>query len=729
MDYLAHSAREGIPAQSYSEHIENVRCEALMNAERVGSYSPKHRKVLTDASGLAAEYHDLGKLDPENQAVLACEGGKGRLPLNHVDAGSAYLLQAKSPFAALMVYSHHRGLPAIPNERTKGENLFRDDKLKAATDARLSEYLGVHRSLIQTRPSIGIENQQVTLQPVLARMALSCLVDADHSDTAKNYGEGVSAPPANLCETAERRLAVLDRYVKDLALGKADVRTELRSAVYAACRDADAKPSMFACDSAVGTGKTTAIMAHLLRAVAAKGLRRVIVVLPFTNIIEQSVDVYRKALKLPNENPEDIVAAHHHRVEFEDWRSRQFSVLWQAPIIVTTAVQFFETLANNQTASLRKLHQIAGSAIFIDEAHAALPSYLWPPAWKWLQELSEDWGCHFVFGSGSLTRFWELGDFVEPPVKLPELVPEDVRARVKGAEFGRITYRTREDPLELADLIQWICEQAGPRLLILNTVQSAAVVARELARKHGPAKVEHLSTALAPADRKVTLERVKSRLEDRSDKDWTLVATSCVESGVDVSFRTCFRERCSLVSLIQTGGRGNRSGEYDDTAVWDFSLVYDDILREHPAFKTSARILRELFGNGEVSPEQCSEALKREIRQDGLKKILDDISTAEKNRDFPAVEEAFKVVDSNTVTAVIDEDIQQRLDSGDKVAVSELQKHSVQIWSYRKEEWGLRECSRFPGIMFWTLAYNDFLGYMAGALTVLDFRKGKSLTF
>jgi CRISPR-associated endonuclease/helicase Cas3 len=727
-NYWAHSAREGIPAQSYSEHIENVRRDAVKNAERAGGYSPKYGKVLTEASGLAAEYHDLGKLDPGNQAVLACEGGKGRLPLNHVDAGTAYLLQAKSFFAALMVYAHHRGLPSIPTERTKEKNVFRDVELRDTTEARLGEYLKVHRSLISNHPSIRVETQQVSLQPVLARMALSWLVDADHSDNAKNYGQGVYASTVDLCETAEKRLAVLDRYVKDLTLGKSAVRTNLRSAVYVACRDADTKPSMLACDSGVGTGKTTAIMAHLLRAVASKGLRRVIVVLPFTNIIDQSVNVYRKALLFPSENPADVVAAHHHRVEFEDWRSRQFSVLWQSPVIVTTAVQFFETLANNQTASLRKLHQIAGSAIFIDEAHAALPSHLWPPAWRWLKELSEDWGCHFVFGSGSLTRFWELNDFVEPPVKLPELVPEDVRTRARGAELGRITYRTREDPLGLAGLIQWVSGKPGPRLLILNTVQSAAAIARELDRKCGRATVEHLSTALAPYDRRVILHQVKNRLEDPSDNDWTLVATSCVEAGVDLSFRTCFRERCSLVSLIQTGGRGNRSGEYDDTVVWDFSLLYDEILREHPAFGTSARILKELFVTCEVSPEQCKEALKREIRQDGLKKILEDISIAEKNRDFPAVEEAFKVIDSNTITAVVDEGLQLRLESGEKVLVEELQNFSVQIWSYRKEEWALRDCSRFPGVMFWTLAYDEFLGYMAGVLEALDFKTGKSIT-
>ena len=144
---------------------------------------------------------------------------------------------------------------------------------------------------------------------------------------------------------------------------------------------------MLACDSPVGSRKTTAIMAHLLKVAKHKHLRRVIVVLPFTNIIDQSVDVYRKALVTSDEDATEIVAAHHHKAEFDDPPSRQFAYLWHAPVVVTTAVQFFETLAAGKPAALRKLHEVPGSAIFIDESHTALPTHLWPQAWKWLREL------------------------------------------------------------------------------------------------------------------------------------------------------------------------------------------------------------------------------------------------------------------------------------------------------------------------------------------------------
>ena len=724
MNYWAHSPKPecGIPAQAYSEHIENVCRNAVKHAQAAGAYSAQYVAALREGTGFAAEYHDLGKLDRDNQKILAC--GTGKLPINHVDAGAAYLLQGKTSlnaFAALLVYAHHRGLPGIPAEKAKDARFLRDEKLYRLTEERLTDYIKTHRAIV-SQPSFPAQvSNWPGITPQVARMALSCLVDADHSDTARHYGYPLPSGLAHLSETAPARLAALDEYVKKLSSCKADPRTKLRTDIYEACREASTAISMYSCDSAVGTGKTTAVMAHLLKAVTEKRLRRIFVVLPYTNIIDQSVDVYRQSVALPGEDPIVVVAAHHHRAEFEDWRTRQYSFLWHAPFVVTTAVQFFETLASNQTAALRKFHQVAGSAIFIDEAHAALPSYLWPQGWKWLKELVQEWGCHVVLGSGSLSRFWELDDFTQPPEELPELVSDRTRTDGAQAEAGRIRYRAVEQPMTLQELIAWVQSWPGPRLLILNTVQSAAVVAKALGnRPH----VEHLSTALSPYHRNGILQRVKARLIDKQDTDWTLVATSCVEAGVDFSFRTCFRERCSLVSLIQTGGRGNRSGEYGRSDVWDFQLVHGGGLREHPAFRTSAKILGEMFNEGLVSAEQCREALRREIRQEGMRGEADAILLAERNQDFPTVEEQFSVIDSKTVTVVVDDDVKKRLEEGRLVPSEELQAHSVQIWGYRTDEWALAESKRYPGVFLWKLDYDDFLGYMKGVLKVEEFKSG-----
>ena len=137
--------------------------------------------------------------------------------------------------------------------------------------------------------------------------------------------------------------------------------------------------------------------------------------------------------------------------------------------------------------------------------------------------------------------------------------------------------------------MKWVASLPGPRIVILNTVQSAAAVAREYKRQFGRSSVEHLSTALTPSDRDATLERVKARLLDKKDTDWTLVATSCVEAGVDLSFKTGVREAASLVSLLQTAGRVNRHDYFHAETVWTIRLREEGVLRRHPGFATLRR--------------------------------------------------------------------------------------------------------------------------------------------
>ena len=547
-------------------------------------------------------------------------------------------------------------------------------------------------------------------------------MDADHSDTARHYRDPVATQTTPLL-APEKRLKLLDKYVEKLGRHRNDERTQLRTEVYRQCREADCSAGFLACDSPVGSGKTTAIMAHLLKAAVAKKLRRVFVVLPFTNIIDQSVTVYRKALVHTDEAADDIVVAHHHRAEFDDPFARQYSFLWHAPIVVTTAVQFFETLAARRPVSVRKLHQVAGSAIFIDEAHTALPAHLWPQAWKWLRELEREWNCHIVLGSGSLHRFWELPDFVDPPTTLPPLVPDTVRESSADHERRRVKYRSHSESLDLEGIAKFVKKTDGPRLLIVNTVQSAAAIARYLANEFGGEQVEHLSTSLTPRDRHATLELVKLRLRQPNHRDWTLVATSCVEAGVDFSFRTGIRERCGLTSLLQTSGRVNRSNEYEQADVWDIQLRHDHLLRPHPAFEVSARVLGELFVEGKVSPDFCTEALRREITQEGMPKKKKDIDIAERNADFPIVEKLFRVIDSDTVTAIVDEALVLRLEAYEKITRAELQSASVQIWHNKEQEFGLERLERVRGyddLRKWILPYDRFLGYMAGVLPLVD---------
>ncbi|MGH9906271.1 MAG: CRISPR-associated helicase/endonuclease Cas3, partial [Pyrinomonadaceae bacterium] len=616
MKYLAHSAKreKGIPAQEYGDHIQASRRLARRYSEKCGRFSPIFGKALTAAATLAGEFHDLGKLDELNQEVLAGNSGK-KLPVPHVDSAAAYLLKQRdqaSMFAALVCYSHHRGLPSLPQEINRSEHWMRDSSAewRTHTELHLDEYLHRHHQCVPPAEQPQSPKLDTNRLNLLWRLALSCQADADHGDTARHYGAPATGDPPLV--RAKERLAALDKYV--LGLGQTSdsgSRTQLRRDIYLSCRETTTKPSLNACDAPVGSGKTTAVMAHLLQAASDKGLRQIFVVLPYTNIIAQAVEIYRKALVLEGEAPSQVVVEHHHRAEYSDPISRQLTMLWNAPIVVTTAVQFFETLAACMPAALRKLHRLPGSAVFVDEAHAALPAHLWPQTWLWLNELATDWGCHFVFASGSLTRFWELADFHPSAAmpnacaqELPELVRIETHAFAHSRERQRILYKTEPEPFDLSGLTNWLVKFDGPRIIVMNTVQSAAVVARKLEARFGIERVEHLSTALTPADRETTLHRIKQRLLDKSsDPGWALVATSCVEAGVDFSFRIGFRERASLMSLIQLGGRVNRGHDVDFAQVWDFQIKPDNLLRLHPKLKIPARILSDLFSERKVSPQ------------------------------------------------------------------------------------------------------------------------------
>jgi len=741
-----------VPEQTYRDHVTNVRRFASKFAREAAAHSNKWRETFQAAVELAAAYHDLGKLDEIFQDILR-KNRPNREGFNHVEAGTAHLLNLKQGEAALCCFAHHIGLPSLPKEKARadGRLFLRDeDELKGVgtlawqrTNELLDSYLAQHHAIFESQSA----GPSVRFSGLVRRLALSCLVDGDHSDTAQHYREERELDGPQL--RAHERLAALDRYVASLGPTQSPgseqekLRLKLRQDIYFSCRHKPLEPSerIVACDSPVGTGKTTAVMAHLLKVADERNLRRVFVVLPYTNIIDQSVEVYRRALVLPGEDPESVVAAHHHRVEFsgEDWRDlRQLAQRWEAPIVVTTAVQFFETLAANQTVPLRKLHQVPGAAIFVDEAHAAMPVPLWPQEWRWLRELCDDWNCHLVLASGSLSRFWELTDFVPPNEQrpVPELVPEEIRERAASFESKRVWLKTRREQLSLDHLADFILEKPGPRLIILNTVQSAAILANHLRyeRELG-LNVEHLSTALCPADREITLRRVKENLRS-GWSDWTLVATSCVEAGVDFSFRTAFRESCGLVNLLQIAGRVSRSSEYSDSEVWDFRHDDCGCLNLHPHFKTSRKVLADLFAeHGEnLGPQHCTEALQRELNASfgEPESLAARIATAERDEDYPQVAQDCRLINSDTKTIIVKEALIERLLSFERDHLptsTEIMQNSVQVWAKK-----LRELPTIPlgfggellGIQ--SGCYDHYIGYMKGLLPILKGRETGGFT-
>jgi CRISPR/Cas system-associated endonuclease/helicase Cas3 len=725
MDYLAHSAKDGYQAQTYRAHVEGVCSLVSSFADELEQYATKSHGIIKAITYTSAMWHDLGKLDDQNQLVLHDTLGIHRhLPINHVDAGSAKLIRENAWYEALMVYSHHRGLPDMAKEYGRESSLFRDYDLsvRAHTDKTFQELIKRHNNEIYEVKSFNSSIEYSGNRQVLLRMLLSCLADADHINTAAHYGQAPQRTDV-IKLRANERLSALDLYVS--TLGCEDERSLLRSEMYNSCRNAKINSNFTVCDSPVGSGKTTAVMAHLLKQALERKAKRIFVVLPYTSIIQQSVEVYRKALVLPGEDPEMVVAELHCRADFQDKDTRYLTALWQAPIVVTTAVAFFETLASNRPSTLRRLHNLPGSVIFVDESHNALPTHLLPLTWKWMNVLAEDWSCYWILASGSIVRFWSINawkeriELAQPEVS--ELVHESLRKRLYQYENRRIAFRWRPEPLSRKMLINWIASMPGPRLLIINTIQSAAVIAEDLRLFYGREKVEHLSSALSPADRDKTIKRVTSRLKNSLDTDWTLVATSCVEAGVDFSFRSGFRELSSLLSLLQAAGRVNRHGLFKDAEIWSFVLQDDSRLKSNPALNISRMVLQDYFKRDMcISPKLSTRSMNDEItRNDSCIPSIKDLLDDEKEMQFKVISEKYQVIASDMAIAIVDDDFADEVVNGEG-NWQQLQRKCVSIPKSKIQKWKLKEVA--VGIYLWTLPYNSFIGYMKGVLdTERDF--------
>lgn len=721
MTYLAHSARDGYPEQSYQEHIENVQRDARHNAEEAAQYAVLDGKTLKASVELASPVHDMGKLHKENQEVLHQRDNHASLPLHHQDAGVAFLqkIQKDSLCPQLAVSAHHSGLPDIGLEGGKKENCFRDQnkETRDKVNVEIDSLAALHQQLIGGEISTFCANRVCGDKGIFFRMMLSCLVDADHTDTARHYRkfpqeQDVCIPKLR----AKERLERLDKYVG--GLGDKSERSKLRTEMYQVCRESAIEANIVACNSPVGSAKTTALMAYALQQAISRKSRRIFVVLPFTNIIRQSVEVYREALRLPGENPEDVVAELHHRADFESEEVRALTAQWKAPIVVTTAVAFFETMASCMPATLRRLHELPGSVIFVDEAHAALPVKLLPTAWRWMQVLADEWSCHWILASGSLVEFWKLEELSETQRTVPQIVNMKLRNSLMQYEKQRIKFLYKPDPLDRAQLVKWVASVPGPRLVIMNTVQSAAVIAEDMRAYYGErqaCKVMHLSTALEAEHRDKTIQDIRDRLKEKNDTDWTLVATSCVEAGVDFSFKTGFREMASLVSLLQAAGRVNRNGLDDDAVIWTFEMQKEAMLPYNKGIKESAYVLNRYFQKGiSISPELGTKSIRDELRRQTVSDDAKYLLEAETFLRFPEVQENFRVIDDNTVLVVADLALKEQIRHGG-CDWKMIQRKAVSVRRDKVKQLHLQPL--IDGVYAWDLGYDDFIGIMRGILS------------
>jgi len=565
------------------------------------------------------------------------------------------------------------------------------------------------------------------------------LVEGDHQDTANHYKNSFDAPPAAL--RAEERLAALDAHIAAMPK-KNDFRSAIRSALYRDCRTLPILGPFYYCPGCVGTGKTFANLAKALRFAIENGLRRIFIILPMTSLIDQTVKELRKAICLPGENPETVVAAHHHRVEFKSMNSMHLSTTWKCPVIVTTAVQFFETLAGCRTSSLRKLHSLPGSVVVIDESDVVLPPKLWRRSLKWIRELGENWGCYFIFSSGTLTKIWKIKEFLpesDSPMDFHSVCSPETETLMLSQEKQRVTYK----PIKIRVTLNECCEICNslpkPSFVVLGTIDSAAALARRLAERYGKDQVEHLSSAILPKDRMDTFDRIAHRL--KSGDKFILVGTTVIATGQDLSFFNAMVERMTFAMLPQASGRVNRELERkpEESVIYDFEIVEDDkaFFKTNKGFEYSSIVAGEMFnkyGYEGIDGTKSTEALRKEIEKEGIdENWMRGLDLREDSKEFRTVAGLgedknfkFRVIEDNTVLVVISKETREKLENEDKVAPEELQKNSVSMSRSRVKELGLLpikghdEEDDAETLFAWDLPYDPFLGYMAGVFERLE---------
>jgi len=777
MHYLAHTPPKenpGLEAHRYADHIEEMLDYGLDLFDYLLLFSKlvdDEKDKLRQTFKAALMLHDMGKLDESIQRIFRGEDS-GRLPVDHIEAGVTVAAEMKNELLGWLIRGHHApGLPSKKSEKKfirqlrfkfhltlshyclRGLRHRRDkftadfDKHKTAivtTNERIESYKQRQIESCGQWPQLSLELPTDSLTP---RLMLSCLVDADHSSAAC-YSQDKPMTSFKPVETRwQQRLFALDNYITNLVDTNNDLhssRNQMRGEFYQRCIDGELFDSrLLACSAPVGLGKTTSVMAYLLRCAIKDDSSRIFVIAPFSNIIDQTVKVLRKAVVIDGEDAASIVVAHHHKAEFSNKDMRQYAASWQAPIVVTTAVQFFETLAASNPSKLRKLHNVVGAAIFIDESHACMPAELLNISWYWMRQLADTWRCNIVFSSGSMVKFWNDKYLVsEEGIRaLPDLLSESLRTKTQQAEGRRVIFDRIEKSLKRDDLVariqsdatweEFINQDKPSCLVILNTVQSVAIIADALARSLDDKKndlsnkiVLHLSTALAPKDRERMLSEVINRQGDSdwSHRPWYLIATSCVEAGVDLDFAIGFRETCSVTSFLQVSGRINRHGQRSFGQLFDFSIVADDGLNLHPGFNESSDILNNLWSemiSDEVDySDLCSKAIRKELSRFPEKKIKSELLLSEEQKQgFHEVSNTYRIIDSETATVIIDAKLVEKLEHGFPVNWQDLQNSSVQLWMRKIDKLNLQpiaNCSQ-DNIFSWIDAYEydpDFLGIM-----------------
>ena len=407
-------------------------------------------------------------------------------------------------------------------------------------------------------PERKFENQVENMLDT--RMLFSCLVDADYSvsasDKEPDYLEKNSGSQLN----AEEALKVLYKHCEELRKSsKADSKiNKIRNQVFDICGDAGEKqPGLFTLTAPTGVGKTLAMLHFALRHCQKNKMRRIIIVLPFLSLAEQSEKEYCKIV--PN-----ILVDHSQKNLPKE--IRELASRWDAPMIITTSVKFFESLFADKPGDCRKLHSIANSVVIFDEAQS-LPAELASATAKAVKALCQKYNCSMVFSTATQPSFDALPDIEWNPV---EVIPENKKLydQMRRVHVEWRLYKNGERLNNRRTSLEQIADEMASETsvcTIVNLRRHARKLFNELKNRcDSDEEVFLLTTDLCPAHRSAVIDKIKDRLNPDSPKPCRVVATQCIEAGVDLDFNVMYRALAPLEAIIQAAGRCNRNGSLPD---------------------------------------------------------------------------------------------------------------------------------------------------------------------
>ncbi|MGB0744691.1 MAG: CRISPR-associated helicase Cas3' [Opitutales bacterium] len=629
---------------------------------------------------LAGWWHDLGKFAPEWQDYLKSKADPHRDDISgkvdHSTAGAQFA-NSELQLGQLMSYliaGHHAGLDDGVNLFPKGTRF--DRKVNEwKSHARES---GVPMDEALPVPPVSRKEAGNDAMAFMLRYFFSCLVDADFLATEAfmqpdQFGQRAIWQDniiEQLLSTVETDLG--ERFNSS----SANRVNKARNTIQQNCRQAAARPrGFFTLTVPTGGGKTLSSLLFALLHAKVHGLRRVIYVIPYTSIITQNADVFRQTFEtLSKQIEHEIVLEHHSKFDpkKETESNRLASENWDAPIIVTTNVRFFESLFANRTSACRKLHRIARSVIIFDEAQA-LPSGLLNPILRSLRCLVHDLGSSAVLCTATQPAIdrREQFDIGIPPEETTEIIENTtelfrVLERVSCQNLGSLSDE------ELTDHI--LKNAPDGCLLIVNTTIAASALYRQLASSQN--NVFHLSARMCPRHVMHVLAQVKHLRKHQ--KPVTLIATQLIEAGVDVSFPVVYRAECGLDSFAQAAGRCNRNGELTDSKGNPIKgRVFYFKPTEHPipeilsdltanAAVTRTQIIENFSDSELLSPAAIRTYFKHAVWQAGLSNLWDkhaivsgDMpcfapeSTLLTNYSFKTAAQRFRLIESQTHSVFI----------------------------------------------------------------------------